>query len=393
MGPHQGDAVDVWVIGQGRVPVTRRQDVSLRGMSAAAVDAALEDAGRPQVTALFVGNMLAGMLSHQQHLGALVADAASLGPVEAVTAEAACGSGAQAARLGWMSLLAGAHDTVVVAGVEHMTHASGQATTDALATASDRDTEGSVGETFVSLNGRLMSAYMERWGVPHEAFAPLSLLAHDNATRNPYAVFHDKRVTRQDYDEARVIVPPVTLYDASPTCDGAAALVLTSRRELVPDDRPPVRIVASASAVDRLAVAARPDPLALEAVARSTRDALERAGLRHADIDVFEVHDAYTSMAAIALEAAGFAAPGSATAMAADGAFSRDGTLPIATMGGLKGRGHPVGATGVYQLAEATLQLTARAGAAQIDGVRRVMTQGIGGTGATVVTHILEAMP
>lgn len=360
-------------------------------MSADAVRAALDDAGRPAVTGLFVGNMLSGMLSHQQHLGALVADAAGLEGIEAVTAEAACGSGAQAARLGWMALLSGAHDTVVVSGVEHMTHAPGEATTAALATASDRDSEGARGETFVSLNGRLMAEYMRRYDVPHEAFAPLSLLAHANANLNPYAVFHEKHVTRDDYDNGRMIVPPVTLYDASPTCDGAAAIVLTTRHELVPPDRPAVRIAASASVVDRLAVADRPDPLALDGVVRSTHAALKMADLRHDDIDVFEVHDAYTSMAALSLEAAGFAPQGQAAAMAADGAFARDGSLPIATMGGLKGRGHPVGATGVYQLVEATLQLTHRAGAAQIDGVRRVLTQGIGGTGATVVTHVLEA--
>lgn len=377
------------VVGAGQVAVTRNAGASLRTMGAAALRAAIDDARRDDIEAVYVGNMLSGMLSRQQHLGALIATEAGLEGVEAATAESACGSGGSALRWGVMAIASGLYRTVAVVGVELMTHADRDLTTEALATASDWDSEGGRGETFVSLNARLMRMYMAAYGVDHIDFAPFAIVAHDNAALNPNAVFR-KPITLADYENAREIVAPVKLYDASPMCDGAAAVILSADDTRHPDGRPPIELIASAAASERLGVDTRDDALALRGAARSAERAFAMAGIGREEIDFFELHDAYTSMAALSLEATGFVAPGTATRHAHEGMFARTGRLPIATCGGLKGRGHPVGATGVYQAVETYLQLSGRAGANQLERAQIGMMQNIGGTGATVLTHIMR---
>ena len=367
-------------------------------MGGAAIAAALADAGglsSSSVGALYVGNMLSGMLSHQQHVGPLLARA-GLGAGwggESATAEACCGSGGAALRWGYLAVASGAYDTVVVAGAEQMTHVDLATATAALATASHWPTEGGRGETFVSLNGTLMRAYCAHYGVPHEAFAPFAVTAHANAMLGgaAHATLH-KKISAADYATARVLSEPIRLLDASPICDGAAAVVLTSDAGLARAGAiaaaPLVRLAGSAAASDDLAIADRARPLHLRAVARSTETALALAGHSRADVDIFELHDAYAIMACLSLESAGFAAPGEGTAYAASGAIGLTGATPMATFGGLKARGHPVGATGVYQAAEMHRQLTRRAGENQVAGAEVAMTQNIGGAGASIFTHV-----
>ena len=386
----------VFLAGSGLAPVTRKQPgVSLAGMGGAAVRAALADAGvdAADVGALYVGNMLSGMLSSQQHLGPLVANAAGLRLVESATAEACCGAGGAALRWGYLAVASGAHETVVVAGVEHMTHVELPAATRGLAAASHWATEGGQGATFVSLNGAIMREYMRRHGVAHAAFAPFSVTAHANALTAAHATLKIA-VTAEGYEASRAVAAPIQLLDASPICDGAAAVVLTSNRALAAAGAGAtgaggavVRVAGSAAATDDLAVAARPDMLHLAAVARSTDVALAQAGLSRNDVGIFELHDAYCIMACASLESAGFAPAGEGTHFAADGHLALSGRLPIATFGGLKARGHPVGATGVYQAAEMHRQLQRRAGANQVAGARVALSQNIGGSGASVFTH------
>lgn len=385
----------MFVAGSGMVHVTRKQGATLADMGGRAIAAALRDAGlNPSVPgALYVGNMLSGILSDQQHLGPLLANAAGLGPVEAATAEACCGAGGAALRWGYLAIASGAYETVVVCGAEQMTHRELPAVTHGLATASHWPSEGGRGETFVSLNGHILSAYMARYGVKHDAFAPFAVTAHENAATASHATLRG-RVTAADYAASRVLTPPVRLLDASPVCDGAAAVVLTSDPAIArgaPGGKgATVTIVGSAAASDTLPVAQRPDPLVLRAVARSTAQALRQAAASQADVDVFELHDAYSIMACVSLENAGFVPRGEGTAFAADGHLGLRGSLPCATFGGLKARGHPVGATGVYQAAEAHLQLTRRAGPNQVQGAGLVMTQNIGGAGGSVFTHLFR---
>jgi acetyl-CoA C-acetyltransferase len=324
-------------------------------------------------------------------MGGLIADYAGLDGVEAVNIEAACASGAAAARMAYLTLAGGIHQVAVVCGVERMTHRDRDAVTDALAMAADRELESSRGESFISLNARLMKLYFDSYSVRAADFAPFAITAHANANRNVNAVFH-REITLDDYLKSRMIADPLRLYDVSPTCNGAAAIVIATEevaRRLTANE-PRVRIAASSAATSPVALERRQDPLTLEAVSRSTRAALAQAQTTNADIDLFELHDAYTIMSALCLEAAGFTPPGTATEFAADGRIALDGDLPISTMGGLKARGHPVGATGVYQLVEGYLQLAEKAGENQVVNAATALLQNIGGTGSTVVNHILR---
>ena len=381
----------IYILGAGQIPVSKETDLSIRQLAAQAVHAALADAQLDHVEALYVGNMLSGMLSQQQHLGALIADAAGLRGVEAATAEAACSSGAAAMRWGVMAIASGLYDAVVVTGVEKMTHTDRYATTRALATASDWDSEGSRGHNFVSLNAQLMQAYLDYYRLNRSLFAPFAVNAHQNALANPHALFH-KEITALDYEHSKLIHEPVRLYDASPICNGAAALVLVSGEVAARAvaGRAPVRVVASAAGTDSVGIADRRDPLVLDGVMVSSRRAYAQADLGPAEINIFELHDAYTIMSVLSLEAAGFARPGAGLWLGVEGEIGLRGRVPISTLGGLKARGHPVGATGIYQLVEMYLQLIGEAGPNQVANARVGMTQNIGGTGATVYTHILR---
>jgi acetyl-CoA C-acetyltransferase len=230
-----------------------------------------------------------------------------------------------------------------------------------------------------------MRRYMHEYGYNHSDFAPFALNAHDNGSRNPNALFRVP-ITQEDYEEGRVVADPIQLYDASPIGDGAAALLL------VPAAKAPnaVHVVGSAAATDTLGIHDRQELLWLKAAEQSASRAYHQAGITPDEVDLLELHDAFSIMAALSLEACGFAERGCGVRLGLDGDIRPGGRLPISTMGGLKARGHPVGATGLYQLAEATLQLQGRAGKAQINGVNIAMTQNIGGSGATVVTHVLQ---
>ncbi len=379
---------DVSIIGLGQVPVGEHWDKSLRILGSEAVLAALDDAAMERPEALYVGNMLCGQLSNQQNLGALVADHAGLRGIEAIRTEAACASGAAALRAAYLVVASGLMDTVVACGVEKMTDAPGGRTTTALAAAADATYEGEQGVSFVALNALLMQRYMHEHGCKHDDFAGFSLNAHHNAVHNPNAMFR-KAISLESYQRAKMISDPVSLLDSSAIADGAAAVVLAPTEYARRQGLPAVRILASAVGTDAVAIHDRRDPLFLAAAGISVQRALAQARVGLRDIDFFELHDAFTIMAALSLEAAGFAKRGEGVRMANDSEIGLGGRLPISTMGGLKARGHPVGASGMYQIVEAALQLRGEAGANQLRGCRIGMTQSIGGSGATIITHIL----
>lgn len=375
----------VAILGVGQTPVREHWDQPIRQLAVNAGRAAMQDAGVEKVDGIFVSNMTSGEMNQQRHLGALVADFLGQWGVEAVKLEAACGSAGSAMRQGIIAVASGEMDAVLVIGAEKMTEPQGAEITAALTTAADADYELIHGVTFVGLNALIMRRYMHEYGYQHNDFAPFPINAHANGAKNPNALFRQP-INEKVYANGRIVADPITLFDASPIGDGAAALLL------VPADKAPdaVRVVGSASAIDTLAIHDREDPLWLKAAEISANKAYAQAGIGPDDVDLFELHDAFSVMAALSLEACGFAEPGQGVRLAQEGAILPNGRIPICTMGGLKARGHPVGATGLYQLAEATLQLRGTAGAAQIDGARTAMTQNIGGSGATIVTHILQ---
>ena len=360
-------------------------DTSLRELALRALHAAQHDAPGLRPEALFVGNMLAGALSHQEHLGALIADFAGMRGIEAVTVEAAGASGGAALRQAVLAVASGQVSTALVVGVEKMTDRIGPGVTAAAATAADSDWEAAQGVTPTALAALLMRRYMHEHQVALKDFAGFSLNAHANAKTNPNAMFRSA-ITAEAYVKAGMVAEPVNMFDAAPEADGAAALLITSSPA---KDHGCARVAASAMATDTLAVHDRPDLLTFEAAQRSAEKAYRLAGVQASEVDVFELFDAFTVFAALSLEAAGFAERGRGWQLAA-GDIGLTGRIPISTFGGLKARGNPGGATGVYQIAEVVLQLRGEAGPNQVKDARWGMAQSLGGAGATAVTHIFE---
>ena len=377
----------VAILGIGQTIIDEQWKKSLRDIAADAVINALHDAGRESADGVFVGNMMSGIINGQTNLGPLVADWAGLRGGDAVKVEAACASGGAAFRSGLMAVACGELESAIVVGVEKMTDRPPHEVTAALATAADADYEVDMGVSFVGLNALIMRRYMYEYGWKHADFAPFAINAHANAVHNPYARLRAK-ITLEDFEKSAMIATPINLLDASPIGDGAAAVYIVPAESLVPGSR--ILVAASACATDTIAIHDRSEPLFLAAAYQSAREAYRQAGVEPADIDVFELHDAFTIMSALSLEATGFAERGKGVQLGLDGEISPQGVIPVCTRGGLKARGHPVGATGVYQLVEVVQQLRGECGETQVQEARIGMAQNIGGSGATILTHILK---
>jgi acetyl-CoA C-acetyltransferase len=290
-----------------------------------------------------------------------------------------------------MAVASGELDSVLVVGVEKMTDKAGHDITAALATAADADYEAEQGVSFVGLNALIMRRYMHEYGWKHADFAPFSINAHANAMSNPFARLHD-RITVDQFEKSAMIATPINLLDASPIGDGAAATVIVPAEKVATmPGRPRVLVAGSASATDTIGVHSRKDPLFLSAAYESAKKAYDMAGINSGDVDIFELHDAFSIMSALSLEACGFAERGQGVRLGLDNALTPKGKIPICTRGGLKARGHPVGATGMYQIVEVTQQLRHECGTTQVEHARIGMAQNIGGSGSTILTHILKA--
>jgi acetyl-CoA C-acetyltransferase len=391
---------DVIIAGIGQIPVGEHWDASLRSLAVKAILAAIQDAGGLRPQALYAGNMLAANLSHQAHLGTLLADYAGLhfedpehrAGIEAETVEAGGASGGAALRQGYMAVLSGFEDVALVVGVEKFTDMVGAEVEAAAATAMDADFESIQGLTPTAQAALLARRYMHEFNVPPDGLAVFPLTAHANAVGNKNAMFR-KAISLEAYQKAEPVSDPLNMYDVAPNADGAAALLLT-RRELLPEafPHPLVRIAASASASDTLGLHDRRNPLWFEAAQVSVEQALKKAGIEREQVDLFEYHDAYSIDAALCLEAAGFAPVGQGWKLAADGSISLTSQIPCATLGGSKARGNPGGATGVYQAVEAVLQLRGQAGPNQIPNAKLALIQCLAGPASLAVTHILERM-
>jgi acetyl-CoA C-acetyltransferase len=381
---------DVVIAGIGQTEVGEHWDISLRELGFKAMEAALREVGGLQPQALFVGNMLAPQLSHQAQLGALLADFGGLPGIEAATVESAGASGGAALRMGYLSIASGQADIVLVVGVEKFTDQVGSTVDAALASGGDSDFEAVQGLTLTAQAALLMARYLRQYDVPRHAFAGFALVAHANGAGNPNAMYR-KAISPETYQRAGIVSEPLNLFDVAPTADGAAAVLLV-RRDLLPRNYPYplVRISGSSLVTDTLALHDRPDPLIFNAARLSVERACRLAGITPQDVDFFELHDQYSIYAALSLEAASFAMPGQGWQLAQNGRLSLTGSLPISTLGGLKARGNPGGATGVYQAVEAVLQLRGTAGANQLNQPRRALIQSLGGAAASAVTHVLE---
>jgi acetyl-CoA C-acetyltransferase len=382
---------EVAVVGVGMTEFGELWSDSLRTIWAKAAVAALADAGIDQVDMITVGCMSPGLFTGQEHLASLLADELGMAGVPAARVESACASGGLALRMGFAEVAAGLSDTVLVTGVEKMTDVDGADATYALGTASDQEWEGFHGITFPGLYAMLARAHMQRFGTTVEQLAAVAVKNHANGLLNPHAQYH-LRLTIDDVLNSTMVADPLHLFDCSPVTDGAAAVVLTTveNAKKLGGKRPVVKITGSGLATDTITLANREDLTELKAVRLAAERAYAMAGRTPKDLHVVEVHDCFTIAEIMATEALGLFDPGSGASAAADGLTGLQGKIPVNTSGGLKSKGHPVGATGVAQAAEIVTQLRGEAGQRQVEGATVGLAQNMGGSGGSSTVHIME---
>lgn len=382
----------VSIIGAGMLAVGEHWSRSIGELAEEAGRLALEDAGLAGADAVVVGNAYGATLNQQTQLGSLIASRLGLAGVEAWRCEAGDASGGVALRAGCLAIASGMLRTVLVIGVEKSTDIVGAARLAARNTSLDADFETVNGATQTALAALLMRRYMHENNLELADFAGFSINAHRNGSRNPLAMYRNQ-LRPGVFSKAPMLADPISLFDSAPDADGAAAVVLTTVDAARNSNSRAVHISGSAIANDSLMLQDRADPLRLMAASRSAERALMQAGLGQQQIDLLELHDSCTIMTALALEALGYSERGQGWAWAQrDGArIGLTGELPTSTFGGLKSRGNPSGAAGIYQAVEAALQLREQAGGNQVPGAGHAMIQNIGGLGSTVATHILSA--
>ncbi len=380
----------VAVIGVGLTKFGELWDASFSQLFVEAGTRAINDAGidGTDVDALYVGNMSGGRFIDQEHISCLIADYAGLTPIPATRVEAACASGGLAIRQGVMAILSGMHEVVVVGGVEKMTDLSTERTTQTLATASDSEWEAFMGMTFPGLYAMMARRHMHEYGTTREQLAMVAVKNHENALHNPYAQFH-VRITVEQVLGSPLVADPLRLLDCSPITDGAACVVLASEERAKEFTDSPVFITGSGQASSSIALHSRESITFVDATYNAGQEAYARAGRSPAEVQVAEVHDAFTIGEILAIEGLGLVERGEGGRATEEGETAIGGRIPVNTSGGLKAKGHPVGATGVAQVVEVVLQLRGEAGKRQVDADVG-LAHNVGGSGGTAVVHILE---
>ncbi len=381
---------DVAIIGVGLTKFGERWKASLRDLMAEAGLAALEDANitSKDVDMIYGSTMASGRFVGQEHIAALLADQLGLKNVPATRIENACASGGSAIRQGYIACASGIADIVVVGGVEKMTDVTTSEATTALGGAGDQEWELSQGITFPGLYALMARRHMHEYGTTEEQLAAVAVKNHENASKNEYAQFRN-RITIGDVMKSKVVADPLKLLDCSPVTDGAAVAILAPMEIARKYNDTPIKIAASAQASDSISLSERESLTRIKAAEIAGKKAYEQAKLTPKDIDVVEVHDCFTIAEVMAMEDLGFYERGKAAKAIADGETALNGEISVNTSGGLKGCGHPVGATGIKQIAEVTWQLRGEAKSRQVSNANVGMTHNVGGSGATAVVHIL----
>lgn len=383
----------VSIIGAGCTKFGERWDDSLRDLVVETGIMALEDANvsGEEIDGLYVGNMSGGRFVEQEHIGALISDCAGLSRlhVPSTRVEAACASGGLALRQGVLAVASGYSDVVIAAGVEKMTDVTGGVAADALAAAADREWECFFGATFPALYAMIARLHMHRFGTTREELAAVAVKNHHNGCSNPISQYQ-MEISVEKVLRSPLVADPLRVLDCSPITDGAAAVVLAPTEEAKKYSDAPIRILAAAQASDTLALHDRRDITTLDASVFAARKAFSQAGLAPGDVDLAEVHDAFTIGEIVAIEDLGFVEKGEGGRAVSDGLTSIGGEIPVNTSGGLKACGHPVGATGIKQAYEMVLQLRGEAGKRQVEGAQVGLTHNVGGCGGTAIVHIMS---
>ena len=343
---------------------------------------------KKDIQALFVGHM-GESYEHQGHTGATLADWAGLLHIPATRTETACASSGAALRAGIFAVLSGLYDVVMVGGVEKMTNRTTPEVTEFLAMASDFPFEQWHGITFPGLYALMATAHMHEYGTTEEQLAMVAVKNHHNGYLNPKAHMQ-KEITIEKALSSRMIAWPLKLYDCSLITDGASCLIITKPELAKKYTDTPVHIIGSGQASDSIGIYERESFTSLIAAKIAAKQAYEMAGVTPKDIDVAEVHDCFTIAEIIAYEDLGFCKTGEGGRLIESGETTLEGNLPVNTSGGLKAKGHPVGATGTAQAYEIYLQLTGQADKRQVKDARIGLTHNVGGSGATAAVHIFR---
>ncbi len=382
---------DVAVIGVGMQKWGELWAKSLRDIFVESALLAVDDAGIDHIDSMYVGCMSSGLFSGQEHIGSVLADYLGQKNIPGTRVESACASGGLAFRLAWMEVASGVSDIVLAGGVEKMTDVSGSDATYALATAADMDWEGIHGATFPGLYAMMAVAHMNRYKTTREQLAMVAVKNHKHGAHNSRAQFPFPVTVEQVINSVKV-ADPLNILDCSPITDGAAAAILVPADMVSKFNKPGVKVIGSGHATDTISLSQREDLTALKAVELSAKRAYEMAGKKPEDIDFAEVHDCFTIAEIIVSESLGFFEAGGGGPAVEAGETDREGKIPINCSGGLKSKGHPVGATGLAQIVELTEQMRGDAGERQVDNSRIGLAQNMGGSGGSSVVHILEVM-
>lgn len=380
---------EVVVIGTGMTRFGELWGKSIKDIFVEAALKAMEDSGVDHVDSMYVGSMSPGLFVGQEHLGAVLADYLGVNPIPATRIESACASGGAAFRQAFLEVASGASDIVLAGGVEKMT--DGADVTDALATAADQEYEVYHGITFPGLYAMIARAHMKEFGTTREQLAAVAVKNHRNGSKNPSAQFRSE-ITLEQVMNSTMVADPLRLLDCSPVSDGGAVVVVASLEVAKRLNKNYAKVIASAQASDTIALHSRESFTTLKAVVRSAQQAYKTAGLKPSDINFAEVHDCFTVAEIVVSEDLGFFEKGKGGEAVEKGYTALEcGRVSINPSGGLKAKGHPIGATGIAQIIELFEQLTGRAGGRQVKNPQKGLAQNMGGSGASCVIHILEA--
>jgi acetyl-CoA C-acetyltransferase len=366
--------------------------MSLRNIFVEAALNAIDDASVDHIDSMYVGCMTGGLFVGQEHLGCLLADYLGVGTIPAIRVESACASGAAAFRQGFIEVASGMSDIVLVGGVEKMTDANDDEAVQALSTAADMEYEAYQGITLAGLYALMARAHMQKFGTTSLQLAHVAAKNHKHGAMNPMAQYPFP-IAAEDVVKSVLVADPLHILDCAAVTDGAAAAVLCSlemARKI--SKKPVVKVLASGQASSPIALHARKDITVLESVSKAAAAAYKMAGKTPQEIQVAEVHDSFTIAEIMSLESLGIAEPGKGGAAAESGMTALGGKIPVNTSGGLKSKGHPLGATGVAQAVEIALQLRGTAGARQVKDAKVGLTQNMGGSGGSCLVHIFEAV-
>jgi acetyl-CoA C-acetyltransferase len=375
----------VAVAGIGLTKVSEHWELGLKDLFTEVAIKAFEDAGTGEIDGLYIANMGAALLQGQLHLGAMLADAIGRKGLPAVCVEAASASGGAAFHEGVKAVASGFCDCVLVSGVEKMSDGLPEEVISTLVMAEDQEYTAYTGVTSTGLNALLHRSYMERFGASPEEIAMFAVRGHENAVGSPHSQY-PFRLSIERIMDSPMEADPIHMFECAGVGDGAAAIVL------MPAEKAPegVEVAATSLATGPYYLAGRSDILTFDAVNTAAKRAYDIAGIVPRDIDVVEVHDETTITGVLNLEDLGFIEKGKGAAFVADGGTLRSGDIPTNTFGGLKARGHPLGATGLYQVGEVAIQLKGKAGACQVEGAQVGLASSLGGLGSTCAVSILR---